>query len=122
MDIELIKLLCFWYIKSMKKVYYEQFIDFIDLAFSNYNDVLDFASFLEYTKSTELLKRFKQNNSIREFIKMFNTAVIAVKEILGDEFLDIQNNLLEELKVQYNMHPVYEEIIDEKIEDRKERI
>ena len=125
MDEELIKLLCLWYVKSMKNVYYEDFIKFINLVFSNANYVLDFASYLKYTKTTMLLKRFNQNSNFKEFINMFRTAIIAIKEIIGDEFYDIQNNLLEELKVQYAadaLHSVYEEIIDEIIENRKDRI
>lgn len=122
MDEKLVKLLGLWYVRNMDKVLYEELVHFIDLVFVDSNLVVDFITYLEYFKANRftmnLLRENNQNGQLGETIRMLANTINDVKDFLGEEFLNIQNSLLQKLQEQYNMgalHSVYEEIIEEKI-------
>jgi len=126
MDLELIDLLGFWYLKNIdRNASLESFRNFINLACSNTDKTLDFATFLKYIGISYLTaKCLKDNNdydTLNETIRMLNNAIANVKKLLKERFLEIQNNLLEELKLQYQMDGLdsnYEEIIIKEVEKR----
>lgn len=106
MDHELREILGFWYIKNIdNNPTQEGLQNFINLVSSNPHDVLDFITFLRYSNASEYtFNLLKENNDIAtlgETIRMLTSTINNVKQFLGEEFFEMQNSLIEELKIAY---------------------
>lgn len=120
MDKELIELLGFWYIKYLdNNVSIDAFHNFINFATYNTEETLNFATFLKYIGisgyTAQLLKDNNDDGALGHTIRMLNITMNKVRCHLGGDFLVIQNELIRELKVQYQnegLNPSYLEVID----------
>lgn len=120
MDRELIELLGFWYIKYLdNNVSINAFHSFINFATYNTEETLNFATFLKYIGisgyTAQLLKDNNDDGALGQTIRMLNSPINGIRQLLGEKFLELQNILLEELKAQYQnegLNPSYLEVID----------